>query len=299
MSHQLSEGASGSDSNNTTSSTWIGYLASSITVLFALIVLTGRIYAESYWHVFGLSPALAGMSVIDYAVMSPDTAIASALLALCAVLLFLSFRGEPRFVTTDNWRIVLGIGIGISAVGIVGSLSITNVVHRPMLFPGFRGFLLGAGQILWVAGTDLYMSCVSVLPEKTLYVLDKLYSVSGRSLELVSLLHWGLSAITVAFLLLLTLSMASSFGHDDAVFMYKTAHPAMIQVDSTKGLGTVVTPENTDNTTFVEAKVITEAGGFLYVTTNLTMPSDRHQQLIIRAIPVSSIQSMSYGVSHP
>ena len=34
---------------------WLGYGAEILTVFFALIVLTGRVYAQSYWNVFGLA----------------------------------------------------------------------------------------------------------------------------------------------------------------------------------------------------------------------------------------------------
>lgn len=105
------------DSNDTGKyrASWLAYGAEILTIFFALAILTGRVYSQSYWNVFGLSPELLDTELINYAIMSPNTALASVLMAIGTVILVTFFRRHhPDIIGKGNLTPLPGLKVYIT-----------------------------------------------------------------------------------------------------------------------------------------------------------------------------------------
>jgi len=56
--------------------------------------LTGRVYAQSYWNVFGLAAQQIDNNFLNYAIMSPNVAVASVLMAVGTICIVSMFRNQ-------------------------------------------------------------------------------------------------------------------------------------------------------------------------------------------------------------
>jgi hypothetical protein len=89
------------------------------------------------------------------------------------------------------------------------------------------------------------------------------------------------------------LDTAHKFGVDEAAMTYDARPIVTLLVDSPNGLEDLAPTLNLSGSTLVKVKIITEAGGFLYVSPGITTTP---LQLHVRAVPVSRVQAIQYAV---
>ena len=85
---------------------------------------------------------------------------------------------------------------------------------------------------------------------------------------------------------------AQKFGANEAKMMVVTRPDVTIQLDSPRGFEDLVF-SNPAGAALLKVRIITEAGGFLYVSPGGTITP---LQIYVRAVPVSRIQAIQYAV---
>jgi hypothetical protein len=269
---------------------WLWYGAEILTIFFALAVLTGRVYSQSYWNVFGLSPELIGTNFVNYAIVSPNAALASVLMAVGTVALVLFFRRQPPDIIGNYSPSVVSV-IGWSAFWIgVFAIGIILKVDSSKLANGIAGMVFGFGYLVTIGGLIVWAQALSKenkepskldkfllgWAKKVPFILIQIFFVVG----IVSASLWGI------------LDTAQKFGANEAKFMYNTRPIVTIQLDSSKGFEDIALVLNPNSVVISNYMIITEAGGFLYIA-RLT---ENQSRLNVRAVPVSRVQAIQYNV---
>ncbi|HUT96804.1 MAG TPA: hypothetical protein VMW60_01650 [Dehalococcoidales bacterium] len=273
---------------------WLWYGGEILTLFLALTVLTGRVYSQSYWNVFGLSPELIGTNFVNYAIVSPNAALASLLMALGTVaLVAILVRRQPtNIIGTSSPTAVYYIGCSTCFIGLI-VIGIIMQVDSSKWTNGTAGMVFGLGYLVFVGGLIAYMEALSKKWEgkgpskldkfllgwvkKVPFILVQIFFIVG----IISASLWGI------------LDTAQKFGANEAKFMYNTRPWVTIQLDSPTGFEDLTVSLSSDGATLVRVKMITEASGFLYVTPGFTQAQEK---LHIRAVPVSRVQAIQYEV---
>jgi len=271
---------------------WLGYGAEILAIFFALAVMTGRIYTLSYWNVFGLPPELNDTAFINYAIMSPNTAVASMFMAAGTVAMIVLFRRQPYDFVGDGSPMAAYL-IGWSAFW-VGAIAIGMIpkVNSSAWTTGTVGIAFGlayffaiGGQVVWVQAVLKRQKELSKWDKilfgwlkKVPIILVQIFFMVG----LVSLSLWGI------------FDTAQKFGANEAKMMYITRPQVTLQLDSPKGFEDLPLVANSSGAASFKVYIITEAGGFLYVSPGVTKTP---LQIHVRAVPVSRVQAIQYAVS--
>ena len=146
---------------------WLGYEAEVLTVFFALIVLSGRVYAQSYWNVFGLSAQFVDNNFINYAIMSPNVAIASVLMALGTIFMVLIFRKQPiDFISGNNPKVASNVGFILFWVGLffVGFITLIDASRWTLDTPSL---VYGLAYLSFLGGFYTWMMAAIQIDDKT------------------------------------------------------------------------------------------------------------------------------------
>ena len=271
---------------------WLGYGAEILTIFFALAVLTGRVYAQSYWNVFGLSAELIDTDFINYAIMSPNTVLASVLMAIGTVALITFFRRQPHdFIGDSNPRVCFIIG-WLTCLAGLGAMFVIMKVNFSTWSAGTAGIAFGLGYIIAIGGEIIGIQAGFKLEKKEtkkweIAVSRWLKNVPFVLVEIVLLI--GLVSIALYAIL----DTAQNFGTNEAKMMYDTRPWVTLQLDSPKGFEDLALTQKTSGSVLLKVRIITEAGGFLYISPGLTQTP---LQLHVRAVPVSRVQSIQYVV---
>jgi len=268
---------------------WLGYGAEFLTVFFAIAVLAGRVYAQSYWKVFGLSPELVDTTFINYAIMSPNTAVASILMAASTVVL-IAFLQLPDLVD-DNPKFAYYIGfptmlIGLFFVGVILNIDTSSWTS------GTAGLVFGLGYLGFIGGlliwTQAGVKLESGERSKWEIAVFRWLSNIPRILALIFLI-----VLFTATSIWAIVDTAQKFGSNEAKFMYDARPIVILQLDSPKGFEDLALFSDPSGAALMKVRIITEAGGFLYISPGVERITG---QLNIRAVPVSRVQAIQYGV---
>lgn len=273
---------------------WLGYGTQILTIFFALAVLTGRVYAQSYWNVFGLSPELLNTTFIDYAVMSPNATLASILIAIGTVAIVAFMRQRtPDIIGSHSPKAISIIGTVAMLIGI-SSFIILKLASSAWP-PGTAGLFLGLGFLLYIGGLMAFTQALGASirkekkePPKLVRFLfgwtNKLPFIVIQILLIALILSSGLWGI---------LDTAQRFGANEAKFMYINRPTATIELDSSKGVEDIAFVVNPSSAVIPNFTIIAETSGFLYITRLTAEPL----QFNVRAIPISRVQAIQYNVA--
>jgi len=296
---------------------WLGYGAEFLTIFFALALLAGRVYAQSYWSIFGLSPDIVDTNLINYAIMSPNTAVASVIMAAGTVALIGLSRGRPpNFVgdypTAAYWIGGLAFAAGLFAIAIIPHVNLSNWVAGTaglafgIGFLGFSGgfLIMMEAMIKWEKQPESQKKpppqwVIAVNQWFRKHVAAKFFKPTSpsshtkkRKLPIIVIQAFVVVGIA-AFSLWGMLDTAHRFGVDEAATTYDARPVATLLVDSPNGLEDLAPTSNPSGSASVKVKIITEAGEFLYVSPGFTTTP---LQLYVRAVPVSRVQAIQYAV---
>ncbi|MBN1692913.1 MAG: hypothetical protein JW845_05095 [Dehalococcoidales bacterium] len=273
---------------------WLAYGAVILTIFFAFIILAGRIYTQSYWGVFGLTPEILNINFINYAVISPNVAIVSVIIAVSCILLIIFFKQRfPDFMYEVSNIKALGI-VGIIAV----SLGIFGVTLIPTLdlsswTPGLAGLAYGISFLLFVWGW-LFWFQAGMMQKGTTPSPWMIRCFSWiKNVPRVIILGFfivGFSAITIWAMAV----TAQQFGSNEAKFMYNTRPVAELQIDSPNGFEDLPLLIKPNGDAVFMAKILTESSEFLYVSTGF---NDDKTSLFVKAVPLSRVQAIQYSVN--
>lgn len=109
--------------------------------------------------------------------------------------------------------------------------------------------------------------------------LPKMFVQAFFAVGLVLVSLWGICAT------------AKQIGANEAKFMYNMKPMVSLQLDSPKGFEDLASTTNPSGTTLLRVKIITEDGGFLYISPGIAKTS---QKILIRAVPISRVQAIQY-----
>ena len=266
---------------------WLGYGAEILTVFFALIVLAGRVYAQNYWHVFGLSAQIIDNNFINYAIMSPNVAIASVIIALGSIFMVSIFRqpGLDHFTGTNSKALSTAgfvfFWIGFFFVGF------TNLIDTSGWTLGTPGLLFGLAYLSLLGGFYVWMT-VAIQADvknntKIIAALGWLRTVPFIIVQIFFIIIFaGISIWGI-------METAQKFGTNEAKEEYNAKPFVNLQLDSAMGFQGFVL----QGTSTLHVKIIAESEGFFYVSPGIvTNPAE----LIVLAIPLSRVQSIQYNV---
>jgi hypothetical protein len=269
---------------------WLLYGGEILTIFFALAVLTGRIYTLSYWNVFGLPPELSDTAFIDYAIVSPNTTLASMFMAVGTVAMIACFRRQPYdFVGNSSPKAIGIIGwlafcVGVFTIGIITKVDSSKwTIGTVGIAFGLGYFLAIGGEVAWAQAALKQQKELSKLEKILFGWLKKVSIILVQIIIMIGLVSASLWAIV---------DTAQKFGANEAKMMISTGPDVTIQLDSPKGFEDLAF-SNTAGAVLLKVRIITEAGGFLYVSPGVTITPP---QIYIRAIPVSRVQSIQYSV---
>jgi len=272
---------------------WLEYGAEILTIFLALAILTGRVYAQSYWNVFGLSAEYIDTAFINYAIMSPNTAVASMLIAIGTVVVIIAlFRRQPTdFVGSNNPRVVYIIGwlafwVGLFAIGIIPKVNLSTWTS------GTAGLAFGLGFLSFIGGNLIWIQASLKLeknkqPKWEVAIFKWLRNIPFVLFQIfivVGFVAGSLWAIT---------DTAQKFGANEAKMMFDSKPKVILQLDSPKGFEDLAMVPNPSGAASFEVKIITEAGGFLYISPRVTKTP---HQLYVRAVPILRVQAIQYVV---
>lgn len=273
----------------------LGYGAEFVTIFFALALLTGRVYAQSYWNVFGLSPELIDTVFVNYAIISPNTAMASVLMAAGTVAIIRVLIQRPIDFVGDqnpNAAVIIGALTWIAGLFAISIIPRVNLATWPA---GTAGLAFGVGFLCFNGGLLIWMQASTKLekkpqPQWVLAVEQWVRNHVAVKLAVVQLfVVVGLAAASLWAML----DTANKFGFNEAVMTYDTRPAVMLLLDSPKGFEDLITASNTSDSAWMKVKIITGAGGFLYVSPGI---KPTPLQLYVRAVPVSRVQAIQYAV---
>jgi hypothetical protein len=272
--------------NNPNKPKWIliKYGAGFLTIFFALALLTGRISMQSYWNEYGLSLDIVNSSFMNFAIASPNTTIASILIAAITVMLWASMEKFVIFFKDLNRIVLLLIGLSIFTVGLL-TIGYNLFLDQTGWPNGLAGLVYGIGYFCFILGTIL-MTATShrfVLKENSTTKNQFYMSLKFSTIMLV------VASILVIYGTVGTiLTRAEKFGIADAHNDYNKKPLVTLQIDSSNGFGDLAYTLNDDETIIKDVKMITEFGDFLYISSNTTFP------LVVYLIPISRVQSIVY-----
>jgi len=269
---------------------WLGYGAEILTVFFALIVLAGRVYAQSYWNVFGLSAQQIDNNFINYAIMSPNVAVASVLMALGTIFMISVMKKQTADIASDNNSKI--VYIAGSIMFIIGGI--------------FVGLMLKIDASSWTLGTPglvfgiAYLVCLSgfyALMTASVKVDEK------KKTKIVATFGWlrNIPFIFVQVIFIIgfagsslwgVMDMAQKFGANEAKEMFNSKPFTNIQLDSPNGFQDLVIL-SAFGAPLLHVKILTEAGGFFYVTPGL---NENPYAIFVVSVPVSRVQAIQYNV---
>lgn len=272
---------------------WLGYGAELLTIFFALVVLTGRIYAQSYWNVFGLSAELIDTAFINYAVMSPNTAIASMLIAISTMIVVVTLlKQRPTdFVGNGNPRVAYFVGLSMFLLGLF-AVGLILKVNSSSWTSGTAGLAFGLGFLSFVGGTLIWIQAGLKLEENKQPKWEVAVFRWFRNVPLILLQIFIVVGFAAGSLWAIT-DTAQKFGANEAKMMYDMRPVVTLQLDSPEGFEDSLLTPNSNVEASVRVKIITEAGGFLYVSTGVTKTP---LQIHVRAVPVSRVQAIQYAI---
>lgn len=275
---------------------WPVYGAEFLTIFFALALLSGRVYAESYWNVFGLSPELVGSTFINYAIVSPNTAVASVLMAAGTVGLIRVFtrRPPPDFIGDLHPKAAIITGALVFGVGVL-AISIIPRVNLSTWIDGTAGLAFGTGFLCFTWGFIIWMQASMKQETKPqprwVFAIDQ-WVRKHVAVKLAVIQVFVVVGLTTTSLWAM-LDTADKFGFNEAVTTYDTIPVATLLLDSPIGFEDLVYSSNAIDSALMRVKIITEAGAFLYVSPGVARTP---LQLYVRAVPVSRVQAIHYAV---
>ncbi len=287
------EGTSSKETHNFRAS-WLGYGAQILTLFFALAILTGRVYAQSYWNVFGLSPELINTTFIDYAVMSPNAALASILIAIGTIVVVAFMRQRtPDIIGSHSPKDISIIGTVAILIGVSAFLVLK--LDSSTWPSGAAGLLLGLGFLLYIGGLITFMQALGVSIKKERKEPSKLVKfLFGWTKKLpFIIIHILFIALILSTGLWGILDTAQRFGANEAKFMYLNRPTTTIELDSSKGFEDIVLVADPGSAVISNFTIIAETNGFLYITRLTVKPL----QFNVRAVPVSRVQAIQYNVA--
>ena len=271
---------------------WLWYGAEILTIFFALAVLTGRIYAQSYWGVFGLSPELIDTNFVNYAIMSPNAALASVLMAISTVVIIALLRRQPPdFIGDSNPKVVYFIGFSAWWAGLL-AIAIIPQVDLSTWTSGTAGLAFGLGFLSCFGGMLIWMQAGLKLEKKERPKWEITFFRWLRSVPFVLVQIFIIVGFAAGSIWAIV-DTAQQFGTNEAKFMYNTRPMVTLQLDSPKGFEDIALVSNSDSAVIPNIRIITEAGGFLYISPGFTQSRDR---LNVRAVPISRVQAIQYEV---
>jgi hypothetical protein len=270
---------------------WLWYGGEILTIFFALAVLTGRVYAQSYWNVFGLSTELIDTSFVNYAIMSPNAALASMLMAAGTVVLLAVFfrRQPPDIIGNYSPRVVYVIGWLAFIAGLYATLILR--VDSSTWTLGTAGMVFGLGYLISIGGLIAWVQAALKQEKKEPSKLDNFLFGWVKKVPFILVYIF----FVVAFILVSLwgiLDTAQKFGANEAKFMYNTSPIVTLQLDSSKGFEDIALVSSPNSAVISNYRIITEAGGLLYIARLAENPP----QLNVRAVPVSRVQAIQYDV---
>jgi hypothetical protein len=271
---------------------WLGYGTEFITIFAALLVLAGRVYVQSYWNVFGLTPEITNNSLLDYAIVSPNVAILSVFITASTVLIISIFRNKiPDIIGDKNPKISFYIGIIIVWVGL-SIISLITKLPLSKMTPGLAGLLFGLGYLGFIFGPWLWFQAGIKLENNAAptWKWQIVFTNWVQNIPRIILL----GAIIIVFSttsLWALVDTAEKFGANEAKFAYDNRPIVGIQLDSPKGFEGLPSLITNNRTTILGAKIITENSDFLFVD---AIYSANRTSLHVMAVPISRIQSIHY-----
>ena len=280
-----------SESRGESRLSWLGYGAEILTVFFALAVLAGRVYAQSYWNVFGLSTELIDTTFINYAIMSPNTTVASVLMAITTIMTITLLRRQLPDLVGDNPKVVYFIGFFTMWVGLFSIALVLNV-NTSTWTSGTAGLIFGLGFLGFNGGTLVWMQAGRKLetwerPKWEIAVFRWSKNIPFVLVQISVIVGFAAASI------LTIVDTAQKFGGNEAKMMFDTRPLVTLQLDSPIGFEDLALVSNSSGAALLKVKIITEAGGFLYVSPGVTRtPPELH----VRAVPVSRVQAIQYVV---
>jgi len=270
---------------------WLGYGAQILTLFLALAIIAGRIYTQRYWSVFGLAPDFNSVPLINYAIASPDVAVASLFIAVgTTATIIVVFIKQRSFDTIGslNPRIVYTAGCfmfftGIFGVGLIARVDLSSWAAGTVgLVFGISYFVGLVGVLTWVQAA-LKLQKEPLKPSKVFQWLKKIPPYSTRTFFVAGIFITSLWGI---------FETAWQFGSNEAKFMYNTKPMVSIQLESPTGFEDFISTAF-ESAIILRAKIIEQDSEFLYVSPGLT---GTPQQLHILAIPVSRVEAIRYDI---
>jgi len=320
---------------------WIGYGAEFLSIFFALTLLTGRVSIQSYWNEYGLSLDLVNTSFVNYAIASPNTTIASVMLAaITVVLIRILQQGPPSILGDFNPNVAIFLGCFALLFGLFAISSLIWLVDLVSWPSGTAGLAFGTGYLFSLGGLIVTIEACFKLErkpkpenklehemEKPLLMLTikqwwhntvkQWWLDTVKQWWLDTIKQWWQDNITVAFskpkssatetkskkmpvyaieaffIIFIAISTiwgmldtAKKFGVADAHTDYDKKPMTTIQLDSQNGFEDLFPAINPNGSALLRVKIITEAGGFLYVSPCLTK---KPLLLYVRVVPVSRV----------
>lgn len=270
---------------------WLGYGAELLTVFFAIAVLAGRVYAQSYWNVFGLSPELIDTTFINYAIMSPNTAVASVLMAMSTVVIIELLRRQLPDLVGDNPKVTYYIGFFVWWAGL-SVVAIIMRVNTSAWTSGTAGLAFGLGYLSFIGGCLIWMQAGLKLenkdrPKWEIAIIQWLKNIPFALVQIFIIIGFAATSIWAVA------DTAQKFGANEAKMMHDMRPVATLQLDSPKGFEDLPLFSSPSGAVLLKARIIAEAGDFFYISINVTPTPP---QLHVRAVPVSRVQAIQYAV---
>lgn len=268
---------------STSKPNWLGYGAQFLTIFFALTVLTGRIYTLSYWSI--------ETPFINYAIVSPNTTVASVFIAVGTVVMVLYFRRKPYdFVGDFSPTAAYIIGWSAFWVGLFAMGRITKVDSSAWTTGGV-GIAFGLAFLCSIGGQILWMQA-GLKQQKELSKLDKILFGWLRRVPIVSVQIFFMVVLVSSSLWFIS-DTAQKFGANEAKFMYNMKPFSTLYLDSPMGFEDMVLTVNPAGGATIQAKIVAQSNGLLYISPGIRKTS---QKLQVRAVPTSRIKAIQYEV---
>ena len=272
----------------------IGLVIQSFAIFAALSTVLGRIYFLTYFRTLGIPTSEMRLSITDYSIISPDTAILGVGMVIAAPVLLWFARLDSSTTTRPN-RIAIGLGIILLAMGFVAldTMVFTNQAFRPGL--------LGIGKlvplVISMTGAAVIASGFSMPSGDDI----KTAKNAPKNYEVVKMYRaWRLLlSITIVIYVMVLFAFTSYYamiiGRLDAESLLQNTPSANVEFISSNSLALIrhdagICPEDSLSCDF---KVLLIGDNFVYLK---PLKSDLPEGNRIYAFPPTDIASISYAL---
>lgn len=269
---------------NSSGSGRAGLLIQSLAIFVALSIVLGRIYFLTYFNTLGIPASEVHLNVLDYSIISPDTAILGVGVAVVFALNYWLIEASSQ-TTFRKDRILLGFGLVV--IGIILEL-LDAFVFSANEFQNYRPGSFGLQKLLTISVLMTGASIVGTgLPSMTKNSTDR-----TRNRTHIRLLLPILLTVVAVTILSLGSSYAVMIGKSDAQNVAWRSPEAVVEVISNNTIHAACydSAQCSKDCTSCVFHVVLLGRHFTYVKPVESGTS----QNILYAIPIEDITGITY-----